>query len=362
MLNKDKQGASSIDFADIDDDKDLDLFWGDFFSKSLYFLENTGTPGNPDIVRTYDVYPQNPDSIRTSGSNMPRFADIDNDSDLDLFVTVLFDPTIPQTMMFFRDEGIPGSPAFSKETEDYISTLDAGTKSIPAVIDIDGDGDEDLFIGIEDSPKGSIHFYENVNEGFKLIDTAYAGIRGDLSVAPDFGDSDGDGDFDLIVDDFLGGFTYYENTGNPQEYSFQKAEGYFGGIDVSDQSSPFLYDEDSDNDLDLYVGSRDGKTYFYENTGSSQNPGYQLVTETYVDGNFGKETSPLFYDIDSDGDGDLSIGNVKGGLYFFRNSLISRLSESPNSRGISKYLRINAFPNPFNSKVNVMINLEKKWK
>ena len=70
----------------------MDLFWGDFFSNSLYYIENQGTPTSPDMLRVSDVYPMNPDSVNTSGFNMPRFSDIDADGDFDLFVSVLYDP------------------------------------------------------------------------------------------------------------------------------------------------------------------------------------------------------------------------------------------------------------------------------
>ncbi|MEJ2104084.1 MAG: FG-GAP-like repeat-containing protein, partial [Ignavibacteriaceae bacterium] len=73
-----RHGASSLDFIDIDNDLDLDLFWGDFFGKSIYVIENQGTPTSPDMQRISNFYPQNADSVHTSGFNMPRFADIDD--------------------------------------------------------------------------------------------------------------------------------------------------------------------------------------------------------------------------------------------------------------------------------------------
>src|SRR5690606_8982081 len=116
---------------------DLDLFWGDFFSRSLYFLENQGNPANPDIHLITDIYPPNDDSIFTSGYNMPRFADIDSDGMYDLFVSVLYDPTVPQSLMYFRNIGTPEQPAYNKVTEDFLYTLDVGNNSHPVCIDID---------------------------------------------------------------------------------------------------------------------------------------------------------------------------------------------------------------------------------
>ncbi len=115
-------GASSIEFADIDDDSDLDLFWGDFFSKSIYVIENFGTSSVPDMQRVSNIYPVNSDSVYTSGFNMPRFADIDADGDLDLFVSVLYDPTVPQSLMFLQNNGTPQTANHQLITNDYLKT------------------------------------------------------------------------------------------------------------------------------------------------------------------------------------------------------------------------------------------------
>ena len=97
-----KHGASSLEFGDIDSDNDFDILWGDFFSNSLYFLENEGTPENPDLNLKSNIFPVNSDSINTPGFNMPRLFDINKDGTLELFVSVLYEASIDETIIYYE--------------------------------------------------------------------------------------------------------------------------------------------------------------------------------------------------------------------------------------------------------------------
>ncbi|MFI5236676.1 MAG: FlgD immunoglobulin-like domain containing protein [Ignavibacteriales bacterium] len=401
-------GASSIDFIDIDSDNDLDLFWGDFFGKSIYVIENLGTASKPDMKRISDIYPVNADSVYTSGFNMPRFADTDGDNDYDLYVSVLYDPTVPQSLMYYENNGTPQSANHSFITEDFLKTLDVGNNSVPEFVDIDGDTDLDLFIGSLKNPTGSIHFLENTGSisdpEYSYFDSLFFNIEIDLSVSSSFGDLDNDGDYDLIIGKFdgkleiffntgtvqspsflsgnpllnnlgveidigssafpflidadgdldldliigafNGRFNFYENTGNSSSFQFTLNSNYFAGLDVGDNSTPFFFDYSEDGIYDLFSGNRDGNFFYFRNDGSVSAPIWNEITNEFVSENFGGNTSACFVDIDNDTDYDLFLGNVKGGLYFYINSEISNIVEWEIGL-IDNYL-LEAFPNPFN--------------
>jgi len=418
-LNPDQlHGASSLEFIDIDADNDLDLFWGDFFSNSLYQFENIGDEVNADMQLISNIYPVSADSINTSGFNMPRFADINNNGKYDLFVSVLFDPTVSQSLMFYSNEGTTQSPNHIKVTENYLKTLDVRANSHPTFADIDNDGDEDLFIGSLNNPLGTIHFLENIgtvtNPTFEYLDSSYFNITGDLIVIPTLGDIDGDNDFDLLVglfdgkidyyknegtpesanfvlqgklmdntgnvidvgttsspflfdvdgdDDldlsvgaFNGKFKYFENTGNQVGYEFTLNDSFFENLDVGDNSTPFLIDYDDDNITDMFSGNRVGKFFYFQNSGSNQNPLWQEVTNQFIQENFGNSTIPYFIDIDNDSDTDLFLGNVKGGLYLYENTTVTyvdnEMIEPPST------FHVTAYPNPFNPNVSITIYLK----
>jgi hypothetical protein len=420
LLNNFRHGASSIDFVDIDNDNDLDLFWGDFFSTSMYFIENQGTASSPDMQLVSRVYPINADSIQTSGFNMPRFADIDADNDFDLFVSVLYDPTVRQSLMFYENNGTASIANHSLVTKDYLKTLDVGNTSIPSFVDIDNDNDLDIILGSLNNPLGTIHFLKNIgtttNPAFEYLDSSYFSITSDLSVSPTLADLDNDGDFDLIIGKFNGELLIYNNSGNPNNalfttgeslldnngdeidvgttavpflfdidndfdndliigafngkislyknsgtssgYQFTLIPDYFETIDVGDNSTPFIFDYDEDGNYDLFTGNRNGEFFYFQNEGTNVNPVWNEITNFFISGNFGANTAPYLIDIDSDSDMDLFLGNVRGGLYLYINTLVSNVADREIKPVIT--FSVKAFPNPFNPKVSLDINLNKE--
>jgi len=354
---------------------------------------------------------------------MPRLADIDADNDLDLFITVLYDPTVPQSLMFYRNQGNENNPDFTLENENFLKTLDVGIHSSPVFVDIDNDEDLDLFMGNAKSPNGTLHFFENTgtakDPAFQLADSVYFGIEGDLTITPSFGDLDGDGDYDLLIGEFLGKFSFYENTGTQfssnlqfveqvkdssgnfisvgnyarpflmdidgdsdldlvtggfnghirlyrnvgtsSNYSFVFEQSYFN-LDVGDVSAPFLIDYDNDGDYDLFTGSDSvsiedlGNTLYYRNDGNNINPVWTLMSDKYLNHSFGGYIVPFLTDIDNDTDKDLFIGNIKGGLYYFENTIITGINYDDQQ---PENFTLEVFPNPFNSQANILVSMNK---
>jgi hypothetical protein len=348
---------------------------------------------------------------------MPRFADIDADSDYDLFVSVLFDPTVPQSIMYYRNDGTPQTANHQFVTNNYLKPLDVISNSYSTFADLDGDGDSDLLIGSQNSPLGTIHYLENIGSAtypsFEYLDSSYFNITGDLSVLPYMGDLDsdndvdllvglfngeidyyrndgtvhnpdfilqgnltnnngeiidigsvaspflldvdGDDDLDLTIGEFGGKFNYFENTGNRFSFEFSELLAFYGNLDVGDNSSPFLFDYNNDNILDLFSGNRTGNIFYFQNNGSNQNPVWQHVTDQFIPENFGGITAPSFIDIDNDSDTDLYIGNAKGGFYLYENiTIVNSIKETTE---LPSTFRITAHPNPFNPKVSINLYL-----
>ena len=399
MPKKNAHGAGAYCFADVDGNGTPDMFYGDLFSHSIFYMENTGTSKLPLLQCTSNRYPTD-GSLVTFGFNQATFADIDGDGDLDLFDGVLNNMQ-RHGFWYYKNTGSPAAPDFQFQTKDYLSMIDVGSYSHPTLVDIDGDTDLDLIVGNLD---GQMWFFRNngtpATPSFSLVDTMFAGISGNYSYAPTFIDIDHDGDKDLFLGRFDGHIKFYRNNGavsTPQfilsvspvdtikvsqnavpafvdidgdgdvdlfvgkgngQISFYRNDGSdtnfipmlvstnFSAISVGENAKPTFVDIDKDGDYDLFVGNTDGVIAFYENDGTPQNAQFIRRTNHYANTDAMKEADPSFADIDDDGDLDLFVGTSKGGLQFYRNDRttgISPILDLPTR--IEMYQN---YPNPFN--------------
>ena len=401
-------GAMALAFGDVDGDGDQDLAWGDFFNKSLYFLRNTGTPVNPQLVLSDSTWPRET-PVLTDGFNMPQLADLNNDGKLDLLVGVLSQGYSLDNFMYYRNDGTGQSHHFVLETRNLIPTLDVGSASSPSFADVDGDGDLDLVIGSED---GKLALFERTGIGasasFRHTTDRFVDLPGLFNVSPAFGDLDGDGNLDLLVGDANGrlrlyrGATnfaedtafslrttsfgqngapafvdidnngtldlfvgtgggriqYFHNTGTVANPVFELQTAFFDSIDVGDDAKPVFADLDNDGDPDLVLGARDGSMTYCRNDGTTSSFSFTLVKDFFLEINAGARAAPAFADIDGDGDFDLFLGNIKGGLYFHCNDRVV-LSSGRTEQPSSFELRQN-YPNPFNPVTLIEFRLAKE--
>lgn len=323
----DRHGASAITFIDLDADGDLDLSWGDFYQQSLYIIWNSGTVETPDMIEVTTEYPPE-DPIFSAGQNMPTFADLDGDGDEDLYVTVLsgaYGNQLVDNFYYYENIGSNAVPTYTYVTNNYFSTLDIYSNSSPELVDIDQDGDLDLFVAnqydLSESPlRGKIHFFRNTGSDSSpnYVEEATSLLTENMGqmLTPEFGDLDGDGDMDLLVGDFNGFIQYFENTGSGNNVEFSDG-GNVGGIDLSGNSVPSLGDLDSDGDLDMLIGQLNGSLVFYRNEGNVSQFNFQW--DTFADIQVENNSAPELFDFDSDGDLDLMLGSEGEGVLGFRN-------------------------------------------
>jgi hypothetical protein len=287
-----KQLVNSVDIGyntipalvDIDDDNDLDLFVANEIdlrspqasNSRIYLFENQGTAGNP-LFRLTDTHFINYDRPIFDANYSPAFVDIDKDNDKDLFLG-----RWEGKLTYYRNDGTAESPKFIKISENY-AEIDVGLNSMPAFIDIDADGDFDLFIGelSQNISFGRLNFYQNngsnINPSFELVTSNYFDI--DLGVGeflhPTFADIDNDQDWDLFIGTQTKGIVMYRNTGTDQTANFIPDSSI--QLIQHIRTSPNLADLDNDGDLDIISGSHGGGLIYFESTTAS-NIEHQIIT------------------------------------------------------------------------------------
>lgn len=411
-----RHGASSIEFAALKGNGIFDLFWGDLYSHGIYRIQNNGTVTNPDMVVADSSYPH-PDSYYSLGYNSQRFSDIDNDGKKDLFVSVLYLSQTKNNFTYYKNVGTSTVPAYQRISNNYLNNVDAGSNSSITFTDINNDGKKDLFIG---NDLGLIEYYKNTGTAsapaftlmtdslpirsagffncapafadldgngtkdlllgtyykdsvfyFKNTGTAtdfnfqFMGAAGSIlglttlgqSSTPTFVDIDNDGDKDLFLGSSNGRIYYYRNDGTITEPHYTFVTDFYQNIDVGDDSTPRFTDIGGDGDQDLFIGTRAGTIWFYLNTGTQTNPNFVLQTQNYKDINVFAGTCPEWVDIDTDTDADLFIGNLKGGLYYYENRDVVGI-HNISTTAPDDFKLFQNYPNPFNPSTNIKFNVK----
>jgi hypothetical protein len=346
--------------------------------------------------------------VITAGFNQPTLDDLDADGDPDLFVSVLPPFQARDNFYHYENTGTPTAFAFSLRTRNFLSMLDAGVQAAPASADLDADGDADLLVG---DLNGNVALIRNTGSpaapAYIWEDSALISSSTRFALAPALADLDADGDPDLVIGHFAGGVEFRRNTGTPTDPVFTVEVSWFDSISAGLYAAPAFVDIDGDRDRDFFLGRADGRVAYYRNIGTPGSSRFELSTLTFagmqmngnakpafgdldgdddpdlviggadgrllflrndgppadpvftpVDGLFPsgesfRESSPLLVDIDADGDADMFLGHLRGGISFFRREGSSGVNIVAGGRALRGDLLMTAAPNPFNGGTTV---------
>jgi hypothetical protein len=198
------------------------------------------------------------------------------------------------------------------------------TRSVPNVddgvvdwVDVDGDGDLDLFLSGSSGGSRIAAVYMNEGSSFRILDDNNNdgntdGLVGTTGGSSDWGDYDGDGDLDLVI-------TGNDGDGPSAALYRNDGTGSFSLLDDVDEdgSTDFLNgvqdgavawgDADGDGDLDLVVTGSSTATIYLNDDGADT---FSVLGDGDEDGNtdgFTPVTASTSDWADIDGDGDLDL-------------------------------------------------------
>lgn len=290
-------GASrSVNFIDYDNDGDLDLYVSNgkrFGQRSFLYQNNSGT-----FTRIFNTGPVN-DSLPFDGSS---WADFNNDGFLDFCTVTWYDSA---SVLYTNN----GNGTFTFLGNSPVVT-NRGFSETCSWGDYDEDGLIDLIITNSRASNSRNRMYKNLGSGnFVSIDTgAVFNDAGLLSRGANWVDIDNDGDIDLFIANESGAADYmYKNNGGGY---FTKVTGIppttSGGISWSSSWG----DYDNDGDLDLFVtNSENQKNFLFRNEGNFNFT--KILNDPIVNEN-GYYACSGWGDYDNDGDLDMFVTQAYG--------------------------------------------------
>jgi hypothetical protein len=293
-------------WADFDGDGDLDLFVGFRMGEpNRLYRNDNGTFTN--VAAELGV-------ADTTDTRAAAWGDFDADGDADLFVGFTRKSATPSKL--YRNEGA-GKP-FTDVAKAMGMDVSGETRQ-SSFVDVDNDGDLDLFVGLRDAPN---MLFRNDGDRFTSVGKQMGLDDPRRTVGAVWFDMDQDGDLDVFVANQNGDLNgLFRNDGARfVDVAHELGMDAFGRAETSGSNGPSVADYDNDGDLDLFVASY-GPNFLYRNDGPSKFT--EVAAQVGLAG--GDNATPSRWgDFDNDGKVDLYISSYIGKVlnerdFLFRN-------------------------------------------
>ena len=250
------------------------------------------------------------------------------------YQNVSHDPAFENALSFTLTDGagntsVDGTAYSAAGPDDPFTGLDIHGFSRAAFADLDGDGDQDVIIGDD----AGLRYLRNIGTATTPVFTEVSGADNPLAgmaaggsiFAPTLGDLDGDGDQDLFVGYEDGSIRYFENIGATAAPLFVQADAKnpFSGYDAGFEARPALVDFNGDGLIDMVVGAGSGDFHVFRNDGTASTPVFTNITgggnDPFQMLSVAGRAGPYFADLDGDGDLDMVSGMAEGPVVVFEN-------------------------------------------
>lgn len=271
LLSEDVGDNAKPVLVDIDGDDDLDAFIAE--DSQIAFYQNQGTDAQANFTLiTPTSSPLN--GLTLSSQPSLVFVDIDKDTDVDLFIA-----GSTGAVSYYENTGDSQNPTFIQRTgsDNPLNSVAAGEAATISFADIDFDLDLDVFIA---TASGGIEYWSNTGSSSSPSYSELTGLNNPLNSInignnPDltFIDIELDGDLDIFIGHSAGTVAFIENTGNQTTAAYQQAssgDNPLSQVLVNANASPFAADLDNDGDKDVLVGEQNGSIQYWQNNSSLQ--------------------------------------------------------------------------------------------
>lgn len=290
--NKPSDGAT---FSDVDNDGDIDAFVVNWYNvNNLFYLNN----GNGNFTKINSQILSND----LGYSETAAWGDYDKDGLVDLYVTN--SAGIKKNYLYHNN----GNANFTKVTVGDIVNDAFFSRNINWV-DIDNDADLDVFVTNENNQNETIYRNDGAENFTKLTGSSLL-LDGGNTNSSSWADIDNDGDLDVFLANDLSYNGLFKNSGN---FNFTKIISDTVAKTPSRSFSSAWSDIDNDGDLDLFVTNSFANgsklvNYFYLNDGTGN---FSRNTTDVITQDSAWSYGCAFGDYDNDGFEDLTVATCR---------------------------------------------------
>ena len=292
-------GGKALLSLDYNSDGLMDIVLSQESCNNLSFAQNNGSLAIPSFDSFNNSFPTLSSNINFTSFPIAGYEDVTFDGKKDLLVS----SNVRSNS--FRDIDFKSSSFLFENTSNSSNQfeisiaflqdqmIDVGEYAFPAIVDVNGDGNNDLLIGnvgsLDDGTFiSTLTYYRSENNNFAWVTDDLFGLSvlGLTEIKPQFIDINGDQKEDLVFSALDGGFNstlyYIKNTGSTLE-SLDVSLLQFIDFDFNRLDDFVLDFVNEDNLPDLLLGVSNGRLDYYVNTGTLSNPSFTLDTEAYLD-------------------------------------------------------------------------------
>ncbi|GIL22215.1 MAG: hypothetical protein BroJett042_07280 [Bacteroidota bacterium] len=348
-------GGKAMLTIDTDGDGDRDLFFSEEACTELSFLENKGTSETANMNSATLFPAANPINFMLFPAAYHEDVDMDGKRDLLASPNVYartFTNSInfSQSLWYYKNTGTEQLPQFVFQQNNFLQDemIDVGDYAVPAFMDADGDGDQDMFISNFAGPgfASTVRVYENTGSAteanFKLVNEDFASFSTSplFNVKIQFADMNADATLDFVftATNFQTGITSLYFIPNQSTSRLDISGQTFQVVNFSfgQQENILLIDVNLDGKTDILIGKATGAVQYWQNTGGTQ-PVYTLKNESFLGltSSTARQNPALAAaDLDGDGRADLVMGNQRGELTLFGDFR----AQNTNIQGVSEII------------------------
>lgn len=328
------------------------------FTQSSWLYINNGTDNLPVLSLSEKDFLQK-SMIDIGEYAMPVVADYNGDGVLDLFIgnyAIPDESGVPVgRISYWKNIGSNIVPSFEWQTDDFLNISSLALVEVqPQFVDINSDGILDfVFSGrsYSNNQNQITYLLNSASEQKQMLFDLDERRSLPLVLRPQdtfyFYDVNKDEQLDLLVGDFNGSLSYYQNKGG---FLFEKQPESFLGIEDFKYRypAPLIADFDGDGKEDLLLGGSSGNIRLYQDILSEKEEIafredliYDKTLQQFYFYGFGKNIYPALL-------GDyIVLGTVEGGVFLLKAGMFAVAGTQEDSVVI--------FPNPAQNRVNISL-------